>query len=165
MLAGMLEGTAPYSWDGRTEDLEVHLKETFTRLSGSGKLSSLERRALLAYIVALPTPPRGPASVDTKVARGRAVFESSTAGCSSCHGGKALTNNVAHDVSSNVAADSDPKFDTPSLRFLNGRAPYFHDGRYATLRDLVDSKTDKMGKTSHLSAEERDALVAYLGTL
>jgi cytochrome c peroxidase len=68
-------------------------------------------------------------------------------------------------VSSNVAADSDPKFDTPSLRFLNGRAPYFHDGRYATLRDLVDSKTDKMGKTSHLSAEERDALVAYLGTL
>jgi DNA-binding beta-propeller fold protein YncE/mono/diheme cytochrome c family protein len=164
MLAGMLEGTAPYSWDGRTEDLEVHLRETFTRLSGSGRLSSLERRALIAYIQALPTPPQPAVSTDA-VARGRAVFESATAGCASCHGGNALTNNVVHDVSSRVAADRDAKFDTPSLRFLNSRAPYFHDGRYATLRDLVDAKNDKMGKTSHLSAEERDALVAYLRSL
>ena len=165
MLAGMLKGTAPYSWDGQTENLDVHLSETLSRLGGSGKLSSLERRALIAYIDSLPPPPRASSSDDSAVARGRVVFESATAGCASCHTGAALTNNVTRDVSSRVDADRDADFDTPSLRFLNARGPYFHDGRYSTLRDLVDAKNDKMGKTSHLSAADRDALVAYLRSL
>jgi mono/diheme cytochrome c family protein len=165
----MLEGTAPYSWDGQTKDLDLHLSETFERLGGSGRMSSLERRALVAYLGALPTPARGHVvqsnGADSAVARGRALFESPTTGCASCHGGRNLTSNVTHDVSSNVEADRDSHFDTPSLKFLSGRGPYFHDGRYATLSDLVDASKDKMGKTSHLSATDRDALLAYLRSL
>jgi cytochrome c peroxidase len=57
------------------------------------------------------------------------------------------------------------RFDTPSLALLSGRAPYFHDGRYATLRELLSANGDKMGHTSHLSETDRSALEAFLETL
>ncbi len=56
-------------------------------------------------------------------------------------------------------------------RFLetNGRyvrsgksAPYFHDGRYSTLEDLVNGP---MGKTRNTPESDRLALVAYLRSL
>jgi cytochrome c peroxidase len=56
-------------------------------------------------------------------------------------------------------------FKTPSLWFVGGTAPYFHDGSRATLEDLVKNNADRMGKTSHLGEEERAALVAYLRVL
>ena len=40
-------------------------------------------------------------------------------------------------MSSGAHADRDPKFETPTLRFVSGTAPYFHDGRYRTLRELL----------------------------
>ena len=62
-------------------------------------------------------------------------------------------------------AKVEPGFDTPSLRFVSGTAPYFHDGRYATLRDLLASTDHDMGHTMHLSHGEREALAAYLESL
>ncbi|HZN91113.1 MAG TPA: cytochrome c peroxidase, partial [Myxococcales bacterium] len=56
-------------------------------------------------------------------------------------------------------------FDTPALRQLALTAPYFHDGSAKTLEELVDGNRDRMGRTSHLSTDERRALVAYLRTL
>ena len=57
------------------------------------------------------------------------------------------------------------RFDTPSLRFVSGTAPYFHDGRYPTLRALLVGSDGKMGHTAKLSPHELDALEAYLRTL
>ena len=56
-------------------------------------------------------------------------------------------------------------YDTPSLKGLSVTAPYFHDGSARTLDDVVEQNHHRMGTTSHLSAEERAALVAYLKTL
>jgi cytochrome c peroxidase len=61
--------------------------------------------------------------------------------------------------------DPEPKFKTPSLRFVAGTPPYFHDGSAETLADLVEQDKDTMGKTSHLSDEDKAALVAFLETL
>jgi hypothetical protein len=55
--------------------------------------------------------------------------------------------------------------DTPSLRFLSGTAPYFHDGRYATIEALLADPTSRMGDLSTLSAGDRAALAAYLRSL
>ena len=66
---------------------------------------------------------------------------------------------------SKLQADAKGDFDTPSLRFVAGTAPYFHDGRYATLRDVLAHTDGTMGATSHLSDEEKDALEAYVETL
>lgn len=56
-------------------------------------------------------------------------------------------------------------FDTPSLRHLALSAPYFHDGAVDTLEALIDHNGDRMGSTAALTAEERQALLAYLETL
>ena len=68
-------------------------------------------------------------------------------------------------MKSQTSADRDKKFNTPSLKFLSGRAPYFHDGRYKTLDDLLAKSDGQMGHTKHLSKAERADLLAYLRTL
>jgi cytochrome c peroxidase len=70
-----------------------------------------------------------------------------------------------HDVGSAAKVDGRGAFDTPSLRGVGRTAPYFHDGRYATLRDLILGVDDTMGRTRHLSADDVDALTAYLESL
>jgi cytochrome c peroxidase len=51
------------------------------------------------------------------------------------------------------------------LKFVNGTAPYFHDGRYKTLEDMLRATDSEMGHTSHLNAQQRNQLAAYLETL
>jgi cytochrome c peroxidase len=99
------------------------------------------------------------------VERGARVFASAETGCSDCHGGSLTTDGAQHDVMSNVRADATEKFDTPSLRFLSGRAPYFHDGRYANLEALLRGCDGTMGHTQHLSKDDFTALKAYLEVL
>jgi cytochrome c peroxidase len=55
------------------------------------------------------------------------------------------------------------KFDTPTLLELWRSAPYMHDGRAATVRDVLE--TEAHGDVSGLSAAELDELIAYLLSL
>jgi mono/diheme cytochrome c family protein len=164
MLAGRVAATAPYGWDGEGRDLEHHLEHTFERLGGTG-LTSIELRSLLAYVSTLTPPPAGAARREAEAVRGEAIFRSERAGCASCHAATSMTDGKRHDVRTQAKADKTPTFDTPSLRFVGGRAPYFHDGRYATLRALLTGSDGTMGHTSHLTASELDALEAYLRSL
>jgi len=164
LLAGMLAGTAPYSWDGVTPDLEANIEQAFERLRGHGGLRPFERHALLTYLESLPLPPARQESAPM-IERGHAVFASAEAGCSGCHSESRFTDDARHDVHSHSDADSAVLFDTPSLRRVSSRAPYFHDGRYATLDALVSGVDGTMGQTKQLSADEKKALVAFLGSL
>jgi cytochrome c peroxidase len=88
------------------------------------------------------------------------------AGCTNCHReDTALTDGSLHDVSSSARADQTSVFETPSLRFVGGTAPYFHDGRFANLRDLLYATRKTMGSTTHLGEEDMAALEAYLTSL
>ena len=71
------------------------------------------------------------------------------------------------------------KFKTPSLRNIAATAPYMHDGRFATLEDVVAHYDHGLVRTSNLdpnlakhpdsglrlSADDQRALVAFLRTL
>jgi DNA-binding beta-propeller fold protein YncE/mono/diheme cytochrome c family protein len=164
ILAERLEGTSPYGWDGGRASLSDHLERTLARLSGTG-IHKEEQAALLAYVTTLRAP--ATEARDTpEVARGAAIFHSRAAACSSCHlGDETFTDRMRHDVKSQRRGDPTAAFDTPSLRFVGHSAPFFHDGRYATLADLVAGSDGTMGHTRHLSVEERSALVAYLESL
>jgi cytochrome c peroxidase len=61
--------------------------------------------------------------------------------------------------------DPNPAFKVPSLLYVDGTPPYFHDGRAATLEDVVNLNNDRMGKTNHLSRDDRAALIAFLRIL
>jgi mono/diheme cytochrome c family protein len=164
MLAGRLAGTAPYGWSADQATLPEYIGQTFRRLGGTG-LQGEDFDALVAYIEALP-PPRFAAREPDAVARGQALFFSST-GCSGCHAAEAgtFTDTETHDVSSRTDADSSGAFDTPSLPYIGGTAPYFHDGRYPTLMDVLVHADGTMGHTKHLTPDQRRDLVRYLESL
>jgi DNA-binding beta-propeller fold protein YncE len=165
MLAGRLEGTAPYSWSDAHATVSEHLAQTFKLLGGKG-LDARSREALVAYVSALPGPRRPERGGDPRAERGRALFADPGVGCTACHREEsAWTDGSMHDVSSRAAGDTSSKFDTPSLRFVGGTAPYFHDGRYASLGELLRAKDSAMGNTGHLGEEDLGALEAYLESL
>ncbi len=99
------------------------------------------------------------------LARGEAVFRSEAAGCAACHAGAALTDGDTHDVQSSKHAPTRRGFDTPSLHLVAHSAPYFHDGRYATMSELLAGSDGTMGHTAQLSPGDLAALEVYLQRL
>lgn len=115
--------------------------------------------------------------------RGRQLFMTGVAqggaGCSSCH--LPPTFALAADARSNgLDADETRLFKAPSLRNVGLTGPYMHDGRFATLAEVVDfydhgiqegaaldHRLRQGGKPQrlNLSAADRAALVAFLMTL
>jgi cytochrome c peroxidase len=165
MLAGRADHLPPFGWLGEHPTVQVHLVQTFKNLGGTG-LEPAEMDALAAWLEVMKGPP-APSHEETALeAHGREVFQSAGADCSACHvdrGG--FTDHLTHDVGSGANADRSPAFVTPSLRFLAGTAPYFHDGRYATLDALLKDPKGKMGSAKGLPEGDRQALEAYLRTL
>ena len=163
MLVDRLEESAPYGWNGAAPDLAHHVAMTTARLGGSG-LAKRDVADIEAYITTLraPPPPSGDAAL---VARGDALFHRDDTGCAGCHAGKALTDGDVHDVHSATREDQGRAFDTPSLHLVVASPPYFHDGRYATLADVLSGSDGDMGHTSQLTPDDRAALEAYVRRL
>jgi cytochrome c peroxidase len=148
-----------------------HVTGTVARLGGSG-LDAESMDAVVAYCMAMKPPPRENHEEAALVARGQTLFESPATACSSCHiEDGTFTDGNRHNVKSKAPGDPRSKFDTPSLRFVGGTGPYFHDGRYNSLRSLLlsnggdDPRDVRMGHSAQLSDAEIDALEAYLRTL
>jgi cytochrome c peroxidase len=115
--------------------------------------------------------------------RGRHLFMTSVAtggaGCSSCH--LPPTFALAANARSNGLDRGETRlFKAPSLRNVGLTGPYMHDGRFATLAEVVDfydhgiragpaldARLRQSGQPQrlNLSTEDRAALVAFLMTL
>jgi cytochrome c peroxidase len=107
------------------------------------------------------------------------------AGCVNCHRTIAQVadqaNNIGLDVLSADTGAGSGRFKPPSLRNVAVRPPYMHDGRFATLREVVEfydsgiedspdldprlRAPDGSPKRLDLATTERDAVVAFLNTL
>jgi YVTN family beta-propeller protein len=99
--------------------------------------------------------------------RGKAIFEGKGE-CANCHTGPLYTDMKPYDVGTLGEYDrKGNKFYTPKLIELHRVAPYLHDGRAATLKEVITSfnPKDLHGITSKLSDKEVDDLVAYLKSL
>ena len=205
-LVGRSGGDGPLHWSANfdeMQDFEHAIRESFLGLGlmadadfhagtrdeplGDPKAGvSADLDALAAYVASLSTMPvspfRGPNGELTPAAlSGRALFESSALGCTSCHGGTRLTDSaflspaipLLHDVGT-LGPGSGQRLggpllgiDTPTLHGLWDSAPYLHDGSAATLEDVLTTKNagDQHGVTSMLSPTERTDLIAYLLSL
>ena len=126
----------------------------------------------------------GPAS--EAVVAGAALFGGEGLGCDRCHTPPLFTthgfaNNGLEAVSvdpgrwrvTGEPADSGA-FKIPTLRNIGFTAPYMHDGRFATLDEVVDhyatggaghAHQDSLLTPFTLSAEERSQLLAFLSAL
>jgi YVTN family beta-propeller protein len=101
----------------------------------------------------------GPAAV-----RGQQIFQD--AGCASCHNGPLYTNGRLYDVGAGSGAESTAAFDTPTLIEVWRTAPYLHDGRAATIQDVltVHNAQDQHGRTSTLTQAQIAALAEFVLT-
>ena len=115
--------------------------------------------------------------------RGLEVYE--TVQCSTCHGGPLLSDQNFHNLglrpsnedsgreSVTGRAEDRARFKTPTLRNVELRAPYMHNGRFATLEEVVEfynrggdfdaPNIDRdVIRPLNLSVEQKADLVAFL---
>ncbi|CAN5527710.1 hypothetical protein BH09MYX1_BH09MYX1_45310 [soil metagenome] len=164
-LAGRLGRPAPFGWVGKDASIQDHMKQTISNFSGTG-LAAAELDALAAYMTVMKGPPQKWHALTREESRGKDVFASSETGCAGCHAEKTgFSDHDVHNVQSATVTDTTSSFLVPSLSGISGSGPYLHDGRYATLDDLLTGTDGKMGTTKSLTPEDKKALLAYLETL
>lgn len=118
--------------------------------------------------------------------RGQGVFNQSR--CNVCHAGSLFSDNAFHNIGVRPPTEDTGRFQvtgnpnnmgefrTPSLRNVALRAPYMHNGRLASLEEVVDfynrggdfdapNINRNLIRPLNLSAPQRSDLVAFLRTL
>jgi YVTN family beta-propeller protein len=162
--------TGPWTWHGWQTSLDEAMIESFTKSMQGSHPSDEDVRAIVTYLETLDYPPnpfRGPnGEISEAARRGEAIFKSHKAACSTCHRGPELTDGKIHDVGLGEPGDVYRGHNPPSLRGLYDKDPYLHDGRAATLREVLmkDHNPENLGGEA-LSEQELTDLIAYLQTL
>jgi YVTN family beta-propeller protein len=165
-----LEHTAPYTWRGEWDEVaDVELKIRSLQF-GEGLLDhepnpplgdfhgglSPDLDLLASYLVTIDGP-SAPPPLDAQQAQlGAELFASLN--CTSCHSGESFQDGLTHDIGTGG------EINTPTLNWLWMSAPYFHDGRAGTLRDVFMLPSSHQLVTQ-LTPDEIEALTAYLLTL
>ena len=113
----------------------------------------------------MPSPHLVNGKLSAAAKRGRRLFFDETVGCANCHRGPLLTDLKLHDVGTVGKFDQPAdRFDTPSLIEVWRTAPYLHDGRALTLREVLTKfqRDDQHGVTSHLTPRQIDDLAEFV---
>ncbi|MBT3200038.1 MAG: beta-propeller fold lactonase family protein [Phycisphaerales bacterium] len=126
-------------------------------------------RAYLRDVKHIPSPyhRKADGSLDASAMRGKKLF--AQAGCADCHPAPLYTDLQMYDVGTRNARNikGRKEFDTPSLIELYRTGPYLHDGRAATLGDVIGkfNVKNQHGETSRLTPVQKADLVAFLMSL
>jgi YVTN family beta-propeller protein len=163
--------TPPVMSLGVRDRMETAVEAGFRHI----QFSEPERRKVepvVAYLKSLEpaTSPyrRRDGTLTAAAKRGEKIFQRPSVGCARCHPAPLFTHLQLADVGTAGPSDRGMvAFDVPTLRELWRTPPYLHDGRAATLREvLVDHNPfDDHGSTSSLEPQELDDLLAYLLSL
>jgi len=129
-----------------------------------------EAAAIDAYLQSLQPVP-SPHLVDGRLSpaaeRGRELFQGERVGCSACHPAPLYTDLRSHNVGSRSPSEHTDRFDTPTLVEVWRTAPYLHDGRYTTVKELlVEGKHGLSGgRGEELSEQDVDDLTEFVLSL
>ncbi|KAB2660724.1 MAG: c-type cytochrome [Verrucomicrobia bacterium] len=162
--------TPPSMWMGVRTNASVAVRAGI-RNSMFTVRPAADADALDAYLKSLrpiPSPHLAKGVLSASARRGEKLFSSPGVGCIGCHDGTFRTDMKFHNVGTVGKFDQPTdRFDTPSLVEVWRSGPYLHDGRSATLREVVTTfnPDDRHGTTSHLKPEQIDDLVEYVLSL
>jgi len=166
-----LPRTGPWTWHGWQGDLTAALEKSLVDSMQGPRPSRDDLAALAAFLASLEPPPSPFVAADgglTAAAdRGRTLFASPRAACSSCHAGSDFTTSTVHDVGSSGPDDRWREFSPPTLRGLHRKTMYLHDGRAKSLADLLAGPHGPAAVSGlePFSSGEIEDLVAYLLSL
>jgi hypothetical protein len=185
-------GTATY-WNAFVANLEMHGNGRFfdPRLNDPVKFPVAARAGfadvvpqgpdlitpkladLHLYQLAIPAPTPPPGSFDSTAAqRGRVLFNDA-ATCARCHVPPLFTEpgwnlHTAEEIGIDdfqARRAPDDRYRTPPLKalFAHAKGGFYHDGRFPTLRDVIDHYNQVFGL--NLSESDKSDLVEYLKSL
>jgi len=163
--------TNPWTWHGWQTDLKDAMKKSFTvTMQGEG-VSEEEAVQVVEFLSALKRPVnpyrKSDGSLTAAALKGKAVFESDSAGCLTCHYGKYHTDGQIHDVNTGEDEDAYQGYNTPSLLGVYRKVRFLHDGRVKSLRGVLteDHSPEKVAGTRPLKSDELENLIEYLKSL
>lgn len=112
----------------------------------------------------VPSPALSQGQLSPSARRGETLFKK--AGCVGCHTPPLYTNQQKVDVGTNSYGDNDVRYDVPTLVEAWRSAPYLHDGRAASILEVltVHNSEARHGNVSDLTDRELDDLAAYVLT-
>ena len=151
----------------------IAVENGFFNVTNTPDLITSKLPALKAYqhSIAAPKPPAGSFDV-AAAARGKALFINK-AQCASCHSPQTYANTTtilktpAEIGIDDFEAKRSPtgKYRTPPLEGLFARAKggFYHDGRFATIPDVIDHYNNF--KSLNLTSSEKQDLAEYLKSL
>jgi YVTN family beta-propeller protein len=166
-----VDKTAPWTWHGWQTDLQKAMHKSLTDTMLGRQPTADDVEAMIAYLKTLqraPNPYRGEEGAFTAAAeRGKKVFESETASCTSCHSGPLFSDGEIHDVGLGKPNDRYRGFNTPSLLGVYRKVELLHDGRAATLEELLTGPHNpaKVAGKGDLTDDQRRDLIEYLKSL
>lgn len=112
----------------------------------------------------VPSPHLVAGQMSPSALKGQEIF--SHAGCAHCHSGPLYTDLKQYDVGTGTGLDQSHAFDTPTLTEVWRTAPYLHDGRAATVADVLTkcNPDDEHGRTSSLTPDQVQDLAEFVLT-
>jgi len=164
---GITETGPPYLWDGSRWDL-AGVTRLYTDTIMGGNATADEIDALVAYQKSLLFP-KSPwvnddGTLNAAQQRGKTIYETKGL-CSPCHPAPVGSNRFTKNIGTGGV------FRTPGLRWMFSEAPYYHDGRAKSLRDVVNFYANDTSGTLHnagfdidLTESEKDDLLEYMKT-
>ena len=129
-----------------------------------------EAAAIDVYLKSLqpvPSPHLVDGQLTAAAQRGEQLFQGRRVGCHNCHPAPLYTDLKAHDVGTRSRHARVDRFDTPTLVEVWRTAPYLHDGRYTTIKELLVEGWHglKRGPGHSLTDREIDELVEFVLSL
>ncbi len=121
--------------------------------------------AYLKSLTPLPSPYLVNGQLSESAVRGKDLFESMS--CVSCHPAPLFTDLQMYEVGTTKGQDVGRLCDTPTLVEAWRTAPYLHDGRAATMREVLTTydHAEILNEASRLSEQQIDDLTEYLLSL
>lgn len=177
--------TGPFHWSGNLDEVQ-DVENTIRELQGGTGLASGEDNCkptcdgadkntgrsealdnLTAFIATLRFGAEVTEASDapSPEKRGEALFTSTELNCAKCHQAPLFIDNKNHSVS--LIEGVTQSINTPTLLNLRHSAPYYHDGRYSTLAEVLQGHPgDIAGQNMpDLEAGQLADLVTYLESL
>lgn len=121
--------------------------------------------AYLKSMKPVPSPFLEGGAMSAAALRGKEIF--SQIGCAACHPEPLYTDLKLHELGFTRGMDEGKSVDTPTLIEVWRTAPYLHDGRAATLRDMltVHNPDNRHGNTGALDEQALEDMIAFLLSL